>query len=347
MHVYELTALDIAYLLGKCRDQETKSKGDGDASIGTSSSSTSSNVQPVIDEEDPSTSTQNAPKKTISARNTRVAQISNEEKQEQHTEQEPHSVRAFNRYRDLSGFVPFEEQKSVLFPCVVPRLAMRAVKNAYRGHFYGLKFSDDEECPEGVNPIVYFFSQNEKLKKFADFPRAKFAPGFIHPSESDIVQILFRDELTRPILNRVLGTQTQKKAMENVLKRKALSSRSSSARLEQRVVSMDIATTVRPRQRVRREDQDEDDDDDLFGQTDDDFGLDEAFLDGLCEGEVSQDDGEPTESSLTTKRPRVLPQPTSGPSQALNRLSESNEGDEKEGASTGWGRLTGNGDPRC
>ncbi|KAF9952014.1 hypothetical protein BGZ65_005594 [Modicella reniformis] len=56
---------------------------------------------------------------------------------------------------------------------------------------YCLQFSEDDERPADRNTIDFFFEKNPQMHKFSDFPKAKFAPGFVHLSESDMVDLLY------------------------------------------------------------------------------------------------------------------------------------------------------------
>ena len=54
----------------------------------------------------------------------------------------PHAKRAFDRYKQLTQFVPFDQQVSHMFRGTVPRLTMLAVKYAIRAHYLGTKVED-------------------------------------------------------------------------------------------------------------------------------------------------------------------------------------------------------------
>ncbi|KAI7817406.1 hypothetical protein BC939DRAFT_466047 [Gamsiella multidivaricata] len=92
-----------------------------------------------------------------------------------------------------------------MFPSMVSRLAVAVVYNAVRVHYYGAKFSENEERPEAVNPIDYFFEKNTEKRMFADFVKAKFAAGFVSLSKADLVHLFYTSNTTRPIIARLLS----------------------------------------------------------------------------------------------------------------------------------------------
>ena len=110
----------------------------------------------------------------------------------------PHAQRAFDRYKDASGFTPFFTRQAAhggsggrqvqsmtggaTFPATATRLSLSSVKAAVRMHYLGSKFGE-EERPEETNAIQYFFEKNRQDPQFTDFPKAKFAPGFVYLSE--------------------------------------------------------------------------------------------------------------------------------------------------------------------
>ncbi|KAF9288572.1 hypothetical protein BGZ68_010950 [Mortierella alpina] len=91
-----------------------------------------------------------------------------------------------------------------------------------RGHYLGSKFAEDETRPKDVNDIVYFFDKNQEKKEFADFPRAKFRPGYVFLSEVDLVQILYSTAATKPIITKILGISTVSAAEKELLNHKGL-----------------------------------------------------------------------------------------------------------------------------
>ncbi|KAI7831558.1 hypothetical protein BC939DRAFT_437411, partial [Gamsiella multidivaricata] len=109
-----------------------------------------------------------------------------------------------------------------MFPPTVSRLAVAAVYNAARVHYYGAKFSENEERPEAVNPIDYFFEKNTEKRMFADFVKAKFAAGFVFLSEADLVHLFYTSNTTRPIIVRMLSDTTSNAAEAKVVGKKGI-----------------------------------------------------------------------------------------------------------------------------
>ncbi|KAF9271168.1 hypothetical protein BGZ68_004120, partial [Mortierella alpina] len=62
--------------------------------------------------------------------------------------------------------------------------------------------------------------ENAKDRQFADFPKAKFAPGYVFLSEANLVQILFSNNATKGIISRVMGDATSKAAEQHVVRTK-------------------------------------------------------------------------------------------------------------------------------
>ncbi|KAI7831508.1 hypothetical protein BC939DRAFT_437260 [Gamsiella multidivaricata] len=201
-----------------------------------------------------------------------------------------------------------------MFPSTVSRLAVAAVYNAVRVHYYGAKFSENEERPEAVNPIDYFFEKNTEKRMFADFVKAKFAAGFVFLSEADLVHLFYTSNTTRPIIVRMLSDTTSNAAEAKVVGKKGILIEKLLYRLDPatrfdgyyrkfklrgiictnglvlHLLAHDTTTTRRraPRQSIRGDDDDEEehDDDDgdgdedvtLFRDVDGDYDLDDAFL---------------------------------------------------------------------
>ncbi|KAF9949650.1 hypothetical protein BGZ72_008598 [Mortierella alpina] len=171
----------------------------------------------------------NAPARTMSTRSTSASAPRPEAK-------EPHSLRAFRNYELASGYeAPFQRARQggkmwlqskvpglPTFPSSVARLSMMSVQAAMRGHFLGSRFTEDETRPKDVNGIVYFFDKNQEKRQFADFPRAKFRPGYVFLSEVDLVHLLYSTEATRPIISRVLGASSAAAAEKEILSRKGM-----------------------------------------------------------------------------------------------------------------------------
>ncbi|CAO3565455.1 unnamed protein product [Mortierella alpina] len=166
-----------------------------------------------------------APERTISTRSTAQGAPRVQPKV-------PHAVRAYERYTKASGVAPFFTRRRAagvyelvsktggpVFPATVPRLALHAVMSAIRNHYMGSDFGD-RECPAGVNPIQFFVQENEKDHQFADFPKARFAPGYVFLSEADLVHILYSNDEAKGIIRRVTGDATAKAADERVVKTK-------------------------------------------------------------------------------------------------------------------------------
>ncbi|KAF9945428.1 hypothetical protein BGZ72_001341, partial [Mortierella alpina] len=142
----------------------------------------------------------------------------------------PHAVRAYKRYQEASGVEPFFTRVRAagganlvsntgrpVFPATAPHLALHAVMSAIRNHYMGSDFGD-RKCPEGVNPIQFFVQENEKDHQFADFPKARFAPGYVFLSEANLVHILFSSDETKGIIQRVTGDATAQAAEERVVR---------------------------------------------------------------------------------------------------------------------------------
>ncbi|KAF8936078.1 hypothetical protein BGZ58_004639, partial [Dissophora ornata] len=125
-------------------------------------------------------------------------------------------------YKALTGFIPFREQQQGFFPSTVSRLAVLAVYNAVRAHYYGAKFPDDMERPDDVNAIDFFFEKNAQHREFADFAKAKFAHGFVFLSEADLAHIFFSNAETKPIISRELGVTASSAAETMVTGKKGI-----------------------------------------------------------------------------------------------------------------------------
>ncbi|KAG0195293.1 hypothetical protein BGX28_001776, partial [Mortierella sp. GBA30] len=135
-------------------------------------------------------------------------------------------------YQRATGYQPFfkrvyeggvaklvSETGGPVFPATVPRLALQAVKAAIRNHYLGSSFGD-KECPDGMDPIVFFFNENKADRQFADFPKGRFAPGYVFLSEADLVHILHSNDETKAILAKVMGDATAKAAEDHVIRTK-------------------------------------------------------------------------------------------------------------------------------
>ncbi|KAF9280726.1 hypothetical protein BGZ68_007048 [Mortierella alpina] len=148
----------------------------------------------------------------------------------------PHAQRAFESYQNASGFVPFFTREvkqglggvkvqsstgSATFSSTAARLALSSVKAAVRMHYLGSKFGE-EERPDDVNPIEYFFEKNRQDPQFSDFPRSKFAPGHIYLLEADLVSILYSTPATQPIITRIMGGLSKTAAQKSVVATKGL-----------------------------------------------------------------------------------------------------------------------------
>lgn len=171
----------------------------------------------------------NAPARTMSTRSTPASAPRPKAK-------EPHSFRAFRNYELASGYEsPFQRARQGIkqwvqsrvqgrptFPSTVARLSMMSVQAAMRGHFLGSKFAEDETRPKDVNDIVYFFDKNQEKRQFADFPRAKFRPGYVFLSEVDLVQLLYSTAATKPIITKVLGASSVAAAEKEILSHKGM-----------------------------------------------------------------------------------------------------------------------------
>ncbi|KAG0361566.1 hypothetical protein BGZ54_009050, partial [Gamsiella multidivaricata] len=83
-------------------------------------------------------------------------------------------------------------------------------------------FSENEERPEAVNPIDYFFEKNTEKRMFADFVKAKFAAGFVFLSEADLVHLFYTSDKTRPIIVRMLSDTTSNAAEAKVVGKKGI-----------------------------------------------------------------------------------------------------------------------------
>ncbi|KAF9574392.1 hypothetical protein EC968_006552 [Mortierella alpina] len=142
----------------------------------------------------------------------------------------PHAQRAFDRYKEASGFRPFFDRQPQIgrrgrvhsttggptFPTTVARLSLSSVKAAVRMHYLGSKFGE-EERPDEANPIEYFFEKNREDRQFADFPKGKFAPGYIFLSEADLVNILYSSPATQPIIAKVMEGSSKTAAEKSVV----------------------------------------------------------------------------------------------------------------------------------
>ncbi|CAO3570187.1 unnamed protein product [Mortierella alpina] len=88
----------------------------------------------------------------------------------------PHAQRAFDRYKEASGFTPLFTREAEqgrrgrkvqsiaggsTFPATVARLSLSSVKAAVRMHYLGSKFGE-EERPDESNPIEYFFEKIDR-----------------------------------------------------------------------------------------------------------------------------------------------------------------------------------------
>ncbi|KAF9394460.1 hypothetical protein BGZ94_006676, partial [Podila epigama] len=102
------------------------------------------------------------------------------------------------------------------------RLPMRSVMNAIKGHYLGSKLPDQPDRDDNTNAIEYFFTHNRQSQEFRNFPAAKWAPGFVNLSESDLVHLMFTDPSTRPILLEALDVKTVTHADKLVVKKKGI-----------------------------------------------------------------------------------------------------------------------------
>ncbi|KAI7819725.1 hypothetical protein BC939DRAFT_251896 [Gamsiella multidivaricata] len=109
-----------------------------------------------------------------------------------------------------------------MFPLTVWRLAVAAVYNAVRVHYYGAKFSENEGRPKYVNPIDYFFEKNTEKRMFADFVKAKFAAGFMFLSEADLVHLFYTSDKARSIIARLLSDTAAYTAEAKVVGKKGI-----------------------------------------------------------------------------------------------------------------------------
>ncbi|KAF9921030.1 hypothetical protein BGZ67_000799, partial [Mortierella alpina] len=181
------------------------------------------------------------------------------------------------------------------------RLSLRSVKSAIRGHYIGSKFPDQPDREDNTNAIVYFFEHNRQAQEFRDFPKAKWAPGFVFLSESDLVHILssaktmaqaeklvvaskgvliqnlFFNTNSDQRLNGYSGKVSLQKDTSRQTKLKLRGTICTNG-LQLHLLAHDTSTTRRRREKVQ---DDDDDDDDLFGAAhniETDFQLDDAFI---------------------------------------------------------------------
>ncbi|KAF8927120.1 hypothetical protein BGZ58_010617 [Dissophora ornata] len=166
----------------------------------------------------------NAPTRTIGTRNRPIVSPAAPQPQPQPQPQSAaaHAQNAFDSYKAFTGFVPFRQQQQGFFPSTVSRLVALAVYNAVRAHYYGAKFPEDAERPDGVNAIDFFFEKNAQHREFADFAKVKFAHGFVFLLEADLAHIFFPDAETKPIISRELGAIISSAAETEVVSKKTV-----------------------------------------------------------------------------------------------------------------------------
>ncbi|KAG9321155.1 hypothetical protein KVV02_007730 [Mortierella alpina] len=303
-YAYEIIALDIATILN-------------------SSESTFITIlvlfysTEVLDQPRSTKGVKPAPARTVSTRRTSAAVQTPQEEIPV-----PHTVKAFElysakpgSYRSIcvqslasdQGQSPSSVQASRLGPAQkynanAVRLSLLSVKSAIRGHYIGSKFPDHPDREDSTNAIVYFFEHNRQAQEFRDFPKAKWAPGFVVLSESEftycgsvktvgqaeklvvaskgvLIQILFFSTNSDQRLNGYSGKVSLQKDTSRQTKLKLRGTICTNG-LQLLLLAHDTSTTRRRREKVQ-DDNDNDDDDDLFGAAQNieaDVQLDDAFI---------------------------------------------------------------------
>ncbi|KAF9950747.1 hypothetical protein BGZ72_007645, partial [Mortierella alpina] len=118
----------------------------------------------------------------------------------------PHAQRAFDRYKDASGFTPFFTRRSDHGRPGGPQVQSMTGGATFPAAAARLSLS----------------SKNRLDPQFADFPKAKFAPGFVYLSEADMINILYSTPATRPIITKVMNGATKTAAEKDVIKNKGI-----------------------------------------------------------------------------------------------------------------------------
>ncbi|KAF9961741.1 hypothetical protein BGZ65_010263, partial [Modicella reniformis] len=164
---------------------------------------------------------QTAPPRTMSTRSTAAGTSARETIPI--SDKDTHPDRAYQAYLRHTNLLPFSQQfPGKMFAATVARLTLATVKHAFRAHYMGSKFSEDDKLPDGRNAIDYFYEQNHKTGMFADFPKSKFRPTYVFLSEEDLVHIFYSDPTTRSIVSNVnvLGQGTDQTAASYVVNNK-------------------------------------------------------------------------------------------------------------------------------
>ncbi|ORZ28206.1 hypothetical protein BCR41DRAFT_383079 [Lobosporangium transversale] len=63
---------------------------------------------------------------------------------------------------------------------------------------------DVEKTNEDMSDIEFFLRENKKVKKYSDFPTSSWSPGYVYLSEHALVDILWANEDTKQLLERIL-----------------------------------------------------------------------------------------------------------------------------------------------
>ncbi|ORZ09686.1 hypothetical protein BCR41DRAFT_388215 [Lobosporangium transversale] len=63
---------------------------------------------------------------------------------------------------------------------------------------------DVEKTNEDMSDIEFFLRENKKVKKYSDFPTSPWSPGYVYLSEHALVDILWANEDTKQLLERIL-----------------------------------------------------------------------------------------------------------------------------------------------
>ncbi|ORZ14944.1 hypothetical protein BCR41DRAFT_386782 [Lobosporangium transversale] len=63
---------------------------------------------------------------------------------------------------------------------------------------------DVEKTNEDMSDIEFFLRENKKVKKYSDFPTSPWPPGYVYLSEHVLVDILWANEDTKQLLERIL-----------------------------------------------------------------------------------------------------------------------------------------------
>ncbi|KAF9217482.1 hypothetical protein BGZ59_003810 [Podila verticillata] len=105
-----------------------------------------------------------------------------------------------------TSLLPLRLKYSGLQISELSKMAASPVITAVKTHYQNAVFADESDEPQDptLSAIESFFLRNEARRSFADFPKARFVPGFVYLTEEGLVHALWATETTKVLLQTIL-----------------------------------------------------------------------------------------------------------------------------------------------